>query len=223
MNTYRFYKMVILCASAFLCFISGKAQIEMPFRGADTDLLTDTLKTDEQGTYYLWREQDSLWMVFLGFKPPYNYRLLDMKAQVLVAGELAGQLDGGHLLVRNGHWSEYYKDGSTKSTGYYEANQPAGYWEYYYPNGTKQKAFQYAKVPWEGMEYPLILGAYEEFYANGQIKILGKYTYQIDTIEVEGGSNPGGEPAYRHVPVAQRTGTWYYYRANGDLFKEEKY
>lgn len=223
MNTYRFYKQIILCAFAFLYFHSGKAQTEMPFRGADTDLLTDTLKTDQNGTYYLWREQDSLWMVFISFNPPYNYRLLDMKEHVLVQGELGEQLESGHLLVKNGLWTEFYKDGNIKSKGYYEANQPLGYWEYYHPNGAKKKTFQYAKVPWDGMAYWLLLGAYEEFYNNGQLKIMGKYTYRIDTVAVEGVMSPGGEPEYQYVPVAQRAGIWYYYRANGEMFKEEKY
>jgi MORN repeat variant. len=120
-------------------------------------------------------------------------------------GELGEQLESGHLLVRNGLWSEYYKDGSIKSRGYYEANQPLGYWEYYHPNGAKKKTFQYAKVPWDGMEYWLLLGAYEEFYNNGQIKIIGKYTYRIDTVALEGVTGPDGEPEYQYVPVAKKS------------------
>ncbi|GEM_PF-1600008 len=223
MNTYRFYKRIISGAFAFLCFHSGKAQNEMPFRGADTDLLTDTLKTDKNGTYYLWREQDSLWMVFLSFEPPYSYRLLDMKEHVLVAGELSEQLEGGHLLVKNGRWSEYYKDGSIMSTGYYEANQPLGYWEYYHPNGVKKRTYQFSKVEWEGRDYLLMLGAYEEFYNNGQVKIIGKYTYRIDTVAQEGVVDANGAPEFAYIPVAKKVGTWYYYRANGEIFKEEKY
>ncbi|RYD96947.1 MAG: hypothetical protein EOP54_12290, partial [Sphingobacteriales bacterium] len=194
-----------------------------PFRGADTDLLTDTLKTDKDGTYYLWRERDSLWTVFLSFDHPSRYRLLDMKEQVLVEGTLGEGLDGGHLLVKNGQWSEYYKNGTIKSTGYYAANQPLGYWEYYYPNGVKRKTYQYAKVEWDGREYPLMLGAYEEFYNNGQVKIIGKYTYRIDTVEAEGVVSSGSEPEIEYVPVTKKAGTWYYYRANGEIFKEEKY
>lgn len=223
MNVYNLYRPVILCAFVILCFLNGNAQTEMPFRGADTDLLTDTLKTDKQGTYYLWREQDSLWTVFLSFDAPYIYRLLDMKEHILVQGELGADLDGGHLLVKNGQWSEFYKDGSIKSTGYYEANRAIGYWEYYYPNGAKRKAFQYSKVEWEGIEHLLLLGAYEEFYNNGQVKIIGKYTYRIDTVEVSGTTSSPGTPEFEYLPVAKKAGIWYYYQANGELFKEEKY
>lgn len=222
MNIYKYYRPVLLCTFVLLCFLSGNAQTEMPFRGADTELLTDTLKTDQQGTYYLWREQDSLWMVFLSFDAPYIYRLLDMKEHVLVEGELGEQPEGGQLLVKHGRWSEFYKDGSIRSTGYYEANQPLGYWEYYYPNGAKRKSFQYSKVAWEGFEYLLMLGAYEEFYNNGQVKIIGKYTYRIDTVEA-GNSPVAGAAEVTYVPVSKRAGTWYYFQANGELFKEEKY
>lgn len=223
MNTYKILKRIILGAFALLYFHICRAQTEMPFRGADTDLLIDTLKTDKNGTYYLWREQDSLWMVFLSFASPYNYRLLDMKEHVLVEGTLGERLENGHLLVKEGRWTEYYKEGGIKSTGYYEANQPLGYWEYYYPNGIKKRAYQYSKIAWNDQDYLLMLGAYEEFYNNGQIKLIGKYTSGIDTIAINGTEDANGVPEFKYVPVAKRTGTWYYYQANGALFKEEKY
>ena len=216
-------RLYVLLLIIILFSLRGTAQTEMPFRGAETGLLTDTLKTDREGTYYLWRENDSLWTVFLSFDKPYTYRLLDMKEHVLVEGELGEELEGGHLLGKNGRWSEFYKNGSIKSVGYYEANQTLGYWEYYHPNGAKRKTFQYSKVEWEGMEYLLLLGAYEEFYNNGQIKILGKYTYRIDTVEVAGTVTASGEPEVELIPVSKRAGIWYYYQANGELFKEEKY
>jgi len=63
---------------------------------------------------------------------------------------------------RDGHWKEYYPDGSLKAEGNYEAGKPVGPWKYNHENGKTEQSGTYNK---KGNPE----GTWKWYYENGQL------------------------------------------------------
>ncbi len=59
----------------------------------------------------------------------------------IISGE-GNMLDDGN---KDGHWKEFFADGSLKAEGNYEDGKPAGEWKYYHLNGKTEQAGRYNK------------------------------------------------------------------------------
>ena len=82
----------------------------------------------------------------------------------IVTGEGIVLEDG----TREGHWKEFYPEGSLRSEGEYKENKPVGEWKYYYANGKLEQSGKYSNSG-------KISGIWKWYYDNGQLKMEENY------------------------------------------------
>jgi len=70
--------------------------------------------------------------------------------------------------TKEGHWKEYYADGSLRSEGEYKENKPIGPWKYFYPDGKIEQDGKYSNSG-------KLTGTWKWYYDNGQLKIEETY------------------------------------------------
>jgi uncharacterized protein len=63
---------------------------------------------------------------------------------------------------RDGHWKEYFDDGSVKAEGDYKNGKEVGEWKYYYPNGKLEQAGKYSNTG-------KLTGTWKWYYDTGQL------------------------------------------------------
>jgi uncharacterized protein len=71
--------------------------------------------------------------------------------------------------AKEGHWKEYFSDGSLRSEGDYKENKPVGEWKFFYPDGKIEQSGKYSSTG-------KIAGTWKWFYDNGQLKLEETYT-----------------------------------------------
>jgi len=79
--------------------------------------------------------------------------------------ELTGALKNG---LREGHWTEYYEDGTPASGGNYRDNREVGPWKYWFENATLQCEGSY--------EAGKQAGVWKTYFDNGKPESEGTYT-----------------------------------------------
>ena len=82
----------------------------------------------------------------------------------IVTGEGIVKEDGS----RDGHWKEFYADGSLRSEGDYKQGKPIGEWNYFYPDG---KLEQHGKYTNSGK----LTGNWKWYFNNGQLMLEEEY------------------------------------------------
>ncbi len=96
-----------------------------------------------------------------GIRREYNEEGQVVKSFIFRNGIMTGEgiiLEDGS---RDGHWKEYYEDGSLRSEGDYKTGKPVGAWKYYYQDG---KIEQEGKYTASGK----LTGTWKWFHRNGQ-------------------------------------------------------
>lgn len=201
--------------------LSSHAQIETPLQITPEEEAQAIKETDSGKYYHASGNEENI--IFLG-EDPLTYRLLTKDRKVLVEGTLSSETDG---FAREGRWTEFYKNGNPKITGYYYKNNPVGQWEKYYPTGKLMSAYTYALIYNEENFYCLV-GSYRDYYENGQLKTDGLYKASIDnnakdTIYVEDPIT--GQQIMKLMPTrrpkSEKMGVWQTYSATGELLKKE--
>lgn len=203
------------------------AQTEMPFYGSSFSVLKDTLYKDDKGVYFHYLH-DTFNMVFIsdlkaGERGPRTYKLYDAQKQLRVWGEISTILNDRTDLIRHGKWMEFYPDGALRSIGYYNMDEAVDYWQFFHPNGVKRMCCNYTELAYQGQKYTIPLGPYEEFYANGQVKMIGKFKAVLEEVS-EVVTDPvlqTEETVELLRPVPKRAGVWYFYDPMGQLIKKE--
>lgn len=109
----------------------------------------------------------------------------------------------------NGTYESFYLNGSLKTYGWYEKNQPDSVWIYYYENGRKKAEGRFKKgIP---------NGVWRYYYENGNIKSEGK---------LKGNSKEGswkfyyendGEKSSGKYLKNQKSGIWNYFFEDGSI------
>jgi antitoxin component YwqK of YwqJK toxin-antitoxin module len=73
-------------------------------------------------------------------------------------------------------------------------------------------------------------GTYREYHNNGQLKIDGFYKLSLDTgtqdamLQIDPKTKKQVVKTTRgEIPHAQQAGTWYYYKENGEILKQEEF
>jgi antitoxin component YwqK of YwqJK toxin-antitoxin module len=213
-------KQLLLLVAFTGCAMQAFAQVEAPFSFTSEDD-NRLLKEVDSGKYYA--SDDSSNMVFLGDDPAV-YKLMDNIKNVLAEGFFSTD---GDKYLREGKWTEYYKNGKVKSTGYYQKNNPVGTWQNFYTSGRPHSICNYVMIE-NGATYYCMAGTYQEFYENGFIKVNGLYKATID--------DRNKDTAYVIDPItdkkvikttkgskprAEKAGAWEYYNDKGELEKKE--
>ncbi|MEO9873069.1 toxin-antitoxin system YwqK family antitoxin [Ekhidna sp.] len=108
-----------------------------------------------------------------------------------------------------GSYESFYLNGSLKSYGWFEKNQPDSVWTYYYENGRKKALGKFKKS--------LPSGSWSYYYENGNIKSEGK---------LQGTSKEGpwkfyyendGEKSSGNYIKNKKTGIWNYFFEDGSI------
>jgi len=99
------------------------------------------------------------------YKPDGSLEKSVMYHNGLITGE-GNMLDDGN---KDGHWKEYFTDGSLKAEGNYEDGKPMGEWKYYHLNGKTEQMGKFSK---QGKPD----GKWKWFYENG--KLLREENYR---------------------------------------------
>jgi uncharacterized protein len=103
-----------------------------------------------------------------GIRREYNTTGTIIKSMIYKNGLVLGEgivLEDGS---KDGHWKEYYTDGSLRSEGEYRENKPVGEWKYYYPNGKMEQTGKYSNSG-------KLTGNWKWFYDNEQLKVEESY------------------------------------------------
>ena len=82
----------------------------------------------------------------------------------IITGEGIVKEDG----AKNGHWKEFYPDGSLKSEGEYKDDKPVGEWKYYYADGKLEQKGKYTNSG-------KLTGTWKRYFNNGQMMIEEEY------------------------------------------------
>jgi uncharacterized protein len=82
----------------------------------------------------------------------------------IVLGEGIIKEDG----TRDGHWKEFYADGTLRSEGDYKEGKPAGDWKYFYPNGKLEQAGRYTSTG-------KFQGSWKWYFDTGQLMLEEEY------------------------------------------------
>jgi antitoxin component YwqK of YwqJK toxin-antitoxin module len=196
-------------------------QIEMPFYGYNLSSDYKIIKKDSTGCYF-YATNDSSKIVFISEMS--TYKLFDRNYKLIVEGNLGGRIYVDYY-KRFGKWTEYFDNGKIKATGFYYADQPIGQWQFYYPNGELEKTYSIALVETDSSRNFCMIGSYQEFYDNGQLKTNGFYKSSIDTNTIEKWDSKKNEDKLVIVlqPVGKKFGIWSYYKQNGNIEKEEEF
>jgi uncharacterized protein len=81
-----------------------------------------------------------------------------------VIGEGIVKEDG----AKEGHWKEFYTDGTLLSEGDYKDGKPVGEWNYFYPGGKEEQSGKYSSTG-------KMTGKWKWFFENGQMMIEEDY------------------------------------------------
>ncbi|MEM8966907.1 MAG: membrane-binding protein [Bacteroidota bacterium] len=111
--------------------------------------------------------------------------------------------------ILQGSYTAYYYDGSIKTKGTYQQNQPNGYWEYFYENGQPKMQGELQ----EGENQ----GEWKYFYENGRLEMKGvvngsqrvghwQFYYENGPLKREGSFSEG-----------QKVGLWKDYYEDGSV------
>lgn len=196
-------------------------QIETPFYGKSN--LGYHYKTfiKDSSTIYFYATDDSSKVVYITDNK--YYQVLDNHNNFIVKGEIYRKYRS--YFVRKGEWTEYFDNGNIKATGYYYEDQPIGLWKTYYPNGQLKKSYSYALIEYKNISNYCMMGSYQEFYENGQLKINGFYKSIPDVIEVQLIDPITFEGSFvdKIGPVSIKHGLWTYYNKDGTIEKEEAF
>jgi antitoxin component YwqK of YwqJK toxin-antitoxin module len=210
------YLIVIVC-----CLMPRvmHAQVEIPFYGA-TDDVGRILRNDSSLMLFV-PLSDSTRSVSISSSLK-EYKVYDKNKQLLAEGELwpAGR---GHQLARNGKWTEYYKNGNIKHTGYYYANQAIGTWKSYYQNGQIRQVNNYGEIWSDSAVTYCKVGSYEEYYENGKPMVMGFYRVVYDTfIPVEAKTIKRKRVTIKaRAARSQPGGVWTYFKESGEIERQE--
>jgi len=125
------------------------------------------------------------------------------------------QVDKKAPSVLDGNYTEYFYDGSVKTRGTYQQNQPNGYWEYFYENDQPKMRGK--------LNNGQNQGEWEYFYENGKLEMTGvvngtqregnwRFYYENGPLKREGTFNKG-----------QKIGLWKSYYEGGSVKIEATY
>ena len=70
--------------------------------------------------------------------------------------------------AREGHWKEYYPDGSLKAEGDYKDDKPVGEWKYFYQDGKLEQKGKYSAAG-------KLTGIWKRFFNSGQLMLEEQY------------------------------------------------
>jgi antitoxin component YwqK of YwqJK toxin-antitoxin module len=197
------------------------AQVEIPlsFTSEEDNKI---VKETDSGKYYKASGGDER-TVFLS--EDMLYKLYDKDNKVLTEGAVSND---GDKFLREGKWTEFYTNGTIKSTGHYYKDNPVGTWIKYYPGNKLKQICSYALIE-NGSTHYCMSGTYEEYFDNGHLKTSGLYKAVFDdrakdTIYVQDPET--GKQIKKIVtnsrPRPEKFGTWEYYNESGDLIKKDE-
>lgn len=217
-------KNFICIIAAVLTAIVAYGQREYPFYAEKDISGWDVTKKDSFGTYRQVPDQDRI--VYFSPKKK-QYKLLDGSYKLLEQGQVE---NAGETYWRTGAWTTYYDNGKIKSVGRYYQGLPAGLWKWYYPGGQLKSIYSYGIVRINKEKYGDVVGTYQEYYESGQLKVDGLYNIVFDTairdavaITDPETSEVKVKESQGEIPHMIQAGTWYYYKENGELMKEENF
>jgi uncharacterized protein len=219
-------KLLSVLILALLSAGSVSAQMEYPFYGAKDVFDWEMVRKDSFGVYVT-VPADTTKIVYLS-REKKLYRLYDRNNNLLEEGPY--KLVGDKQYGRTGQWSVYYPGGRLRSQGYYENDKSVGLWRQYYAVGKLMRLASYGLIEVKGKKYYDMIGAYQEYYENGQLKVNGFYKAAFDTsfqdmvYEEDPKTHKGKVTASKgEIPHSHQSGTWYYYKENGELDKMEEH
>ena len=184
------------------------------------------IRQDEAGQYfYSYNPERIAYLAKVDAYSKSYYKLFDQSNNLLAEGELYGSEKYG--LWRNGKWIEYYPNGTVKISGNYYHGNEVGLWNRYYSNGQLKQSETITLVEINKESRYCLSGSYQEYYETGQLKVNGFYRVGLepDTLYSYEEDKIGGEKKRRKIvqaPVGIRFGQWIYYKANGEIEKQEE-
>lgn len=156
------------------------------------------------------------------------YKLFDDRNNIIEEGSY--DFTDDKTYGRVGNWTSYYINGQINASGRYMDNQPVGTWLKYYPDGKLLSVMTYEIVEVNSVKYYEMAGSYLEYHPNGKIKVDGLYKLTFDTSIKDMVMTVDPKTKKEKVvtsrgerPHGQQTGSWYYYKENGDLLKKEDF
>ncbi len=217
---------IILTALLLTTSLAVKAQMEYPFYAADDVFDWEMIRKDSLGVYLaIPNIEDKI--VYIN-REKKLYRLLDRTNNVLEEGTY--KLTQEKKNARHGLWKVYHEGPGQKlrSKGYYEDGKFVGVWENYYPSGKIKAMVSYTLTEVKGKKYYDQAGTYREYFESGNVKLEGFYKMSLDTnmkdaIYVVDPKTKKGTvlESKGEIPHARPSGTWYYYKENGELLATE--
>ncbi len=179
------------------------------------------IKKDSSGMYYVF-DYDTTKIQFVADDG--QFKMYNTKHNLLLEGEI-GYRVCSQLVSKSGKWTSYYLNGKVKTEGYYERlNERIGLWKHFYPNGQLEKIYTLGHIDFDSAVGTCMIGTYEEYYENGQLKISGLYKAIYDTLSVATYDSLGNElskKAIIKVPKSKAYGIWNYFQSSGQLLKKE--
>jgi MORN repeat variant len=214
----------------YSCCLFAQTDIDTLFSGF-VEGQYKKLKTDSLGYYYIIK-RDTTKILFWSKNESY-IKMYDLKNNLLLEGSV-GYRVCSQLVSKAGKWISYYPTGIKKTEGYYLfQNQRAGLWKHYYSNGQLEKIYTLGSFEIDSVERVkriCMVGTYEEYYDNGNLKASGIYgvNFVPDSVDLYPEYDTSGNVLFIHklftkVPRPIPTGPWYYYKENGELLRKELY
>ena len=91
-----------------------------------------------------------------------------VKSEVFTNGMITGEGIIKEDGVKQGHWKEFYTDGTLKAEGDYKDDKKTGEWKYFYPDGILEQAGKYTSSG-------KFTGKWKWFFQSGQLMLEEEY------------------------------------------------
>jgi len=196
------------------------AKAEIPYYN---NYISSTYKKDSTG-YWAVPTGDTTKIVFMG-KGRSDYKVYNRYTkQLVIDGEL-GETQPVDYIRRSGKWLEYYDNGNLKTEGYFLWESPFGNWKFYYENGKLKESYIIGRIETDSSSNYCMIGPFQQFYENGQIKVDGFFKAKVDSgyVDVDDVDTGTTFSVMIKLPVSQKYAFWHYYKENGELEKTEDY
>jgi antitoxin component YwqK of YwqJK toxin-antitoxin module len=216
--------LLLILSLTYSSLIFSQTQSDIPFIGYFGGYGNfKVLKNDSTGSLFI-PNIDTNIIVYISKKAT-EYKMYDRQNRLILEGDIGGRIYTDYCKLF-GKWTSYYiETGKPKVIGYYYADQPTGLWKYFYPNGQLKQSYSLAQIQTDSFTLTCKVGLYEEYYENGQLKIDGIHQTALDTTTIKIYDHNIGDfkDTLNRGPVSKPFGIWKYYKANGELEKEEEH
>lgn len=214
---------VVMVVALLVGTVVSEAQPVIPMKFKSEEANKEVKETDSF-TYYR-ATGDSTSLVALEDERLY-YRLVSKKqlSKIKVEGPI---VSSGETYSQHGVWRQYNEQGTIAIEGAYRRGLQVGLWQVYYGSGKIHEEWSFGIIEDKDGVYSCVTGAYNEYYANGGLKVRGYYTAvrsrvsDTEIVEDPVSGEKKNQVVYKSVYSPRKVGLWEYYDEQGELIKKE--